>query len=184
MKRILKFGWMLSAVLSLGLMAVTCWADEDEGGQSDPVAIDASSLTGVTANGIDFSNLLEGAYDGTTRITINGKQFQAHSSTSPLTFTAPLDLVFRDAAMISAVRASTFETELGTLTTIDEIHIQPVPALGWYLVYGTLHVVGGTGVFTHSEGDLDLYGQIHVEGDISKLLSMIEGSLKFETLPS
>jgi hypothetical protein len=181
--RIQKLGWLCSAVvLSLGLMATTCWADEGE--QIEEVAVDTPNVTGVTANGLDFSNLLEGAYDGSTRITINGMPFQAHSSTSPLTLTGPLDLVFHEAATLTAIRASTFETEVGTLTTVDELHIQPVPALGWYFVYGTMHVVGGTGVFLHAEGELDLYGQIHVEGEFSQLRSMIEGSLKFETLPS
>jgi len=188
MKRILKFGWLCSAVLSLGLVSTTCWAQDAEPIIEAPIIeapiIDTANVTGVTANSIDFSNMLEGAYDGNGRITINGMPFEARTSISPLTFTGPLDLVFHEAATLIGVRSSSFETAVGTLTTVDEVHIQPVPALGWYLVYATMHVTGGTGIFARSEGDLDLYGQIHVVGDFSQLISMIEGSLHFETLPS
>jgi hypothetical protein len=185
MKRIHKLSWLCSAVLSLGLMTAPCWAQEgEETPPIEEVVIDTPNVTGVTANGLDFSNALDGAYDGNTRITINGIPIQARSSYSPLTFTTPLDLVFHEAATLVAERSSTFETPLGTLTTVDEVHVQPVPALGWYFVYATMHVKGGTGIFAHAEGDLDLYGQIHVVGEFSQLLSMIEGSLKFEQLPS
>src|SRR5262245_10068628 len=135
MKGIQKLGWLCSAVLSLGLLTATAFAEEDAP-EVQPVN-DAPNVTGVTVNSTDYSNMLEGAYDGTARLVINGIPFEAHSSTSPLTITGPLDLVFREAATITAMRATTFETSVGTLTTVDEIHIQPVPMLGWYFVYGT-----------------------------------------------
>jgi hypothetical protein len=187
MNRILKFGWLCSAVLSLGVMGTTCWAQGAELIDAPVIEapiIDNPNDTLVTANSLDFSNMLEGAYDGTARVTINGYPFEAHSSTSPLTFTEPLTFGFRQAAALCGVRSTTFETPVGTLTTVDEVHIEPVPALGWYFVYATMHITGGTGIFVHAEGDLGLYGQIHVAGDVSRLLSLIDGSVHFEVLPA
>jgi hypothetical protein len=164
MKRI-KLVWMCSALLTMALVATQIRAD-------DPPPVFPEEQ-GIVLSGLsqESSTSLQGAYSGTAVLSINGETLEVISSSDPLVLTGLVDYLGQ------AVATSAHMFNLGngnTLTTVDEVRLLPTQP-GWFVVNGTMQITGGTGIFANADGNIAVYGQIHVDEFSVDAMSLLEG---------
>jgi hypothetical protein len=172
MKR-MKLVRLFPVMLTLVVMTSVCWADDPD---PDPVPPSDDSIQGIALSGVsqESAAALDGAYVGSTALTIGGVPGEAVSISDPLALTGAVDnfgcLVGRSAHVFNLGNGNTF-------TTVDDLRLLPTQP-GWFLVYGTMEVTAGTGKFAQVHGKIDVYGEIHVDETSVTAMSLLEGRIE------
>jgi hypothetical protein len=169
MKRMQPVGLCSAALtLALALMATASWAQEVEPADQPDQAI---HLIGVSA---ESSTALDGAFAGFATLSFAGTTFPVNTSSLPLALTAQPD----NAGRIVGSSGHLFDFGNGdTLNTIDAVHLFGSGS-GFFRVFETMTITGGTGRFQNASGEIEAYGVIQMDGLFVVAQWSLEGDLK------